>query len=288
MASSDAFYAWTKNSLFSEKQVCDRNIDCFDGSDELLCSNQSVAQALVGDEGSRCPPGHMHCNSSTECVAMDKVLCNFSVECKDQINQRFCRHEQRFSDFMQCWAMQATIDNYFTVLATRCDNRPECRRMEDECESQCDRRPSFCDDECGNEIRSGLNGNHVCDGYINDVIPGSDIPGLDNCSREVEENCPMRFPCKSKDMISIDKRYYCDGILHCDDHSDETSADCLNNDSTAQQLEAPFPSEKSLFVMELKIATKVKMKVVNSATKEDFTAKVENQYQSIKSLFKMA
>jgi len=39
--------------------------------------------------------------------------------------------------------------------------------------------------------------------------------------------------------------------------------------------------------MELKTATKVKMKVVNSAEKEDFTAKVENQYQSIKSLFKM-
>ena len=48
-----------------------------------FCSNQSVPQALVGDEGSGCPPGHMHCNSSTECVAMDKVLCNFSVECKD-------------------------------------------------------------------------------------------------------------------------------------------------------------------------------------------------------------
>ena len=38
----------------------------------------------------------------------------------------------------------------------------------------------------------------------------------------------MRFPCKSKGMVSIDKRYYCDGIFHCDDHSDETSTDCLN------------------------------------------------------------
>ena len=28
-------------------------------------------------------------------------------------------------------------------------------------------------------------------------------------------------------MVSIDKRYYCDGIFHCDDHSDETSPDCL-------------------------------------------------------------
>jgi len=33
---------------------------------------------------------------------------------------------------------------------------------------------------------------------------------------------------KSKDMVSIDIRYYCDGICDCDDHSDETSTDCLN------------------------------------------------------------
>jgi len=218
------FLCLDEKLIISPKQVCDRNIDCFDGSDELLCSNQSVAQALVGNEGSRCPPVHMHCNSSTECVAMDKVLCNFSVECKDQINQRFCRHEQRSSGFMQCEAWHATKYYYITVLATRCDNRPECRKMEDECRSQCDPRPSFCDDECGKESRSGVRfGNRVCDGYINRVIGGSD-----KCSREVEENCSMRFPCKSKDMISIDKRYYCDGIFHCDDHSDETSTDCLN------------------------------------------------------------
>ena len=60
-------------------------------------------------------------------------------------------------------------------------------------------------------------GNRVCNGFINRVKTG-----FDKCSREVEENCPMRFPCKSKDTVSIDKRYYCDGIFHCDDRSDET------------------------------------------------------------------
>ena len=216
------FLCLDEKLIISAKQVCDRIIDCFDASDELLCSNQSVAQAL-GDEGSRYPPGHMHCNSSTECVAMDKVLCNFSVECKDQINQRFCRHEQRFKGSMQCYAVHATNDYFITVRAARCDDRPECGAMEDECDSQCDPRPSFCDDECGKKSRRELYGNRVCDGYINRVIHSPD-----NCSREVEENCPMRFPCKSKDMVSIDMRFYCDGILHCDDHSDERSTDCLN------------------------------------------------------------
>jgi len=165
----------------------------------------------------------MHCSSSTECVAMDKVLCNFSVQCKDQINQMFCRHEQRFSGFIGCLATHATNDYLIIVLATRCDNRPECGMMEDECESQCDPRPSFCDDECGKMSRRWWRGNRVCDGYINWVIQYSD-----KCSREVEENCSMRFPCKSKEMVSIDGRYYCDGIFNCDDHSDETSTDCLN------------------------------------------------------------
>ena len=216
------FLCLDEKLIISAKQVCDRNIDCFDGSDELLCSNQSVAQALVGNVGSSCPPGHMHCNSSTECVAMDHALCNFSVECKDKINQRYCRHEKRFSGFMRCVAVHSTINKRrFMVHATRCDNRPECWFMEDECESQCDPRPSFCDNECGKNSVWVYRGNLVCDGYINWV-------GSDKCNREVEENCPMRFPCRSKEMVSIDIRYHCDGIFHCDDHSDETSPDCLN------------------------------------------------------------
>ena len=59
-------------------------------------------------------------------------------------------------------------DHHYTItaLASRCDNRPECLAMEDECESLCDPRPSFCDDECGKKSRSWLRGNRVCDGYI--------------------------------------------------------------------------------------------------------------------------
>jgi len=218
------FICLDKKLIISPKQVCDQNVDCFDGSDELLCFNQSVAQAFAGEKGLRCPPGQMHCNSSTECVAMDKVLCNFSVECKFQINQRFCRHKRRSSRFMRCTAIHATSNELIKVLATRCDNRPECSRMEDECESHCEHKPMFCDGECGKgNLSLYFKGSRVCDGYINMVIDRSN-----KCSREVEEKCPMRFPCKSKEMVSIDRRYYCDGIFHCDDHSDETSTDCLN------------------------------------------------------------
>ena len=166
-------------------------------------------------------------------------------------------------------------------VATRCDNRPECSRMDDECWSQCDPLPFFCDDECAKKSCRFSRGSRVCDGYINKVMDGSK-----NCSREAEENCAMRFSCKSKGMVSIDTRYYCDGIFHCDDNSDETTTDCLNKRFNCTIAGGAISISKE-FVMELKTATKVKMKVVNCVVRKDFTAKSENQYQSIENLFKM-
>ena len=56
--------------------------------------------------------------------------------------------------------------------------------------------------------------------YVMGILkPGPFFP--DECGRQVEESCLTRFPCKSKDVVSIPMRYFCDGIFHCDDHSDE-------------------------------------------------------------------
>jgi len=102
-------------------------------------------------------------------AAVGQRSVQFSVESKEQINQRFCRNQQQSSGFTRCRVRHATNHHdVIPALATRCDNRPECFDMEDECDAQCDPRPSFCDDECGmwSRRRWNRNGNFVCDGYI--------------------------------------------------------------------------------------------------------------------------
>jgi len=142
--------------------------------------------------------------------------------------------------------------------------------MKDECESQCDPRPSFCDDECGNESRSEFiaYGNRVCDGYINRVISGSE-----KCSREVEENCSMRFLCKSKDMVSIGTCYYCDGIFHCDDHSDETSTDCLNKRFNCTAAGGVISTSKEFVCDGIKDCNQGEDEKSSTVRREGFTAK---------------
>ena len=105
--------------------------------------------------------------------------------------------------------------------------------------------------------------------------------------REVGQKCPMRFPCKSKGMVSIDILYYCDGIFHCDNHSDKTSNDCLKKRFNYAAAGGAISISKEFVCDGRLTATKVKMKVVNCQERKDFITKVVNQFQSLESLFKM-
>jgi len=208
--------------IISPKQVCDSVIDCFDASDECLCSDQSVRNEIFGDDKTRCV-GQMHCLNGGDCVDTDKVLCNSSVSCKNQSNLRYCHGEQQLNRYVQCpkWSEKSGAYNLVLVEAKRCDGRPECFSMEDEC-INCPNPLPFCDSACA---KAGyVIGNHVCDGYVNSISLFH--ISTRNCAEMAEQNCPKRFPCKSNDVISIDRRSLCDGIFDCDDHSDENTTEC--------------------------------------------------------------
>jgi len=218
------FLCLDKRHFISAKQVCDGMLDCSDASDECLCSNSSVCDEVLGGLPTQCPHGQMRCHNGTDCAAVDEILCNSSVACDNNSNQKFCYLAHGTNEAMRCGARGLTGEAIL-VTATKCDKRPECAaEMEDEC-ATCNPKPSFCNGRCAHVVRSAWYGNRVCDGYVND------LPSIFRvtCSRQVEEDCPMRFPCTSKGMVSIDKRSVCDGIFDCDDHSDETDAACIAN-----------------------------------------------------------
>jgi len=89
-------------------------------------------------------------------------------------------------------------------------------------------------------------------------------------------------------MVSIDKRYYCDGIFHCDDHSDETTTHCLNKRFNCTAAGGATSISKNLVCDGIKDCSQGEDESRQLCGEKGFTAKVENQYQSIRSLFKMA
>jgi len=214
------FLCLDQKLIISPKQVCDGVVDCYDVSDECLCSDQSVCNSVLGGENSRCPSGEIPCHNDTNCVEAAGVLCNKTISCRNQSNSAFCHEYSQSNNVKICRAEATTADYLVFVNAVQCDKRPECARMADEC--QCDQRPKFCNGVCARESRRNFFGYRVCDGYLNYV---GDFPRF-NCSLEVELDCPKRYYCKSKDMISIDERSVCDGVIDCDDQSDENATSC--------------------------------------------------------------
>lgn len=238
--------------IVSARQICDGFADCQDMSDECLCPNQTICNQVFHAPNSSCSAGEMLCennNNRMQCAKPENVLCNASVNCKDEINLRFCHSEQQSSKVFRCKVAtpNGTLD---FANAVQCDGRPECGYLSDEC--QCSTNELFCQGFCHRLYRKFASGNRICDGYINKpVFPYSCGKGrsrryakrrhcrylrrwfnrteiLDHCSHRVERNCTKRFYCRKNSMLSIDERSVCDGILDCDDRSDENNTACLH------------------------------------------------------------
>uniref|UniRef100_H2YBV9 G-protein coupled receptors family 1 profile domain-containing protein n=1 Tax=Ciona savignyi TaxID=51511 RepID=H2YBV9_CIOSA len=120
----------------------------------------------------------------------------------------------------------------FYTNASLCDGIPECYDRQDECGIGCPNESHFCnfDISCHMTQISDISEEagllfilkrEYCDGRPRSSLSTCPL-GFD------ETNCTSRYYChnSNKGLISIEQLFLCDGVLDCDDGSDEWESVC--------------------------------------------------------------
>ena len=268
------------NGLILLSQFCDEIVDCKDGSDEVTnkpgfkCNKCVLPQNNLYDDLAQCADNSDFCsgdqNACFKCLdglllILPNQVCDGKIDCFDLSDECLC---QRYFDSEVCksafernsfqcfdnehikpWNKSlSTSKTLFTNCATKfnssigailCDQRPECKDYSDEC--PCSNPPSFCHDACHSYFPMG---DRYCDGVED---PAWQFINKPVCPKGFDElDCPMRFECKAKEKISIDISQICDGIMDCDDHSDENDCSDTSVFSSSTEMIAE-PAIKAAF-----------------------------------------
>ena len=213
--SHSCFECFDRRLWISSEQVCDGVIDCYDLSDECLCDiyinhpNCDVSFTYAKDPStSACAPSSMASN-------IIPTLLNEYTFLKYSFLEGNILLADYFSDYKPNKSTSNCKVKHGTIAPALCNGRPECNDFSDEC-SNCNNPPHFCSDPCYSFYSFG---DRYCDGVVDEVwkfINDSACPrGFDEIA------CPGRFDCKSGDEVSIPEAKVCDGIIDCDDGSDE-------------------------------------------------------------------
>ena len=190
-------------------QVCDNIVDCSDLSDECLCPiNLHKSLCKTRFENSNVTvPGHYSCGAvNTDCSDFQSIY----------IKETACASANVVSNVNSETKIQCQA-KYRMVVATRCDNIPECSDFSDEC-SGCSPEPEFCKDKCHTFYPMG---DRYCDGYEDSAYSYSSNSECGKGFDEKETYCKRRFHCKAGIQVSIPNLLVGDGVIDCDDGTDE-------------------------------------------------------------------
>ncbi|XP_078485036.1 uncharacterized protein LOC113474128 [Ciona intestinalis] len=243
------FQCLDKRLIISTKQVCDGLIDCYDVSDECLCENQTLCENVRHNTNQICPNGNIFCSEEIGCLDFTNFTAAYN-SCVQNYTTNAYRRKVRFEQIL------CPGTNFIGLM---CDGVIECPGFEDEC--NCEEKHSICDEQqsCWIQRPNSVYSIRFCDGlpsqpyvymqgfaedyeldeitnetlpeylyeFIKDITSNPMNQNMTPCAFGYDEaNCSSRHYCRQGESVSVDLSRTCDGVVDCDDLSDEEISLC--------------------------------------------------------------